>query len=184
MVSIIWLCVGCQAEPEADLSLLDLVDPVPEWIDSELYIVTALAWQPSREIVQALDYGVVIPLELSIQIRRGHGLLASEDRTHHHRFEVRYLPLLRDYELWDVRQNQRQAYPRLSLLLESLARQRPYPTGLQQAELDAQRFDVRVRAHLDHTRLPSPMRLPAWFDRSWRSDGPWYRWIFPAGERE
>ncbi|MEN1727324.1 MAG: DUF4390 domain-containing protein [Pseudomonadota bacterium] len=181
MASIMWLCVGCSADPEAEPSF-DLIDPNPVWINNELEVNTALAWQPGEEIVDALHHGVVVPLEVSVRISRHHGVVASEDRTHNHRFEIRYLPLLRDYEVWDVRADRRTLYPRLSILTNALAQRRQYSTGLTREEVEQRRWQVQLRAHLDRTRLPSPMRLPVWFDRRWSSQGPWYSWIFPIEE--
>ena len=179
MASITLLCVGCQTDTE-QASSFDLIDPNPIWYDQELHINTALMWRPGQDVVEALHHGVVVPLELSVRISRHHGLLAFEDRTHHHRFEIRYLPLLRDYEVWDVRANERTLYPRLSILTAALAERRQYSTGLIQSEVDERRWQVQLRAHLDRSRLPSPMRLPAWFDHRWRSHGPWHSWIFPV----
>jgi hypothetical protein len=183
MVSIIALCVGCRADsgpPEA--SAFDLVDPRPIWIGEELHINTGLDWRPDEEVVDALHHGVVVPLEVSVRISRHHGIVASQDRSHPHRFEIRYLPLLRDYELWDVRSDRRELYPRLAILTQALARRRQFSTGLTQGEVDERRWQVQVRAHLDRSRLPSPMRLPVWFDASWRAEGPWATWVFPSEE--
>lgn len=179
MAFIMLLCVGCQAEPE-QAAYFDLIDPHPVWKGDKLYFNSALDWRPDEEVIEALHHGVVVPLELSVRISRHHGVVASEDRTHHHRFEIRYLPLLRDYEVWDVRADERTLYPRLAILIQALARRRHFSAGLTQAELAERRWQVQLRAHLDRTRLPSPMRLPVWFDRRWRSDGPWYTWVFPV----
>ncbi len=181
MVSIILLCVGCQADVE-QAPAFDLIEPNPVWIDGDLHINTALAWRPGDAVIEALHHGVVVPLELSVRISRHHGVLAIEDRTHHHRFEIRYLPLLRDYELWDVRADRRTLYPRLGMLTDALARRRQYSTGLSEAEVAEHRWQVQLRAQLDRTRLPSPMRLPVWFDRRWSEQGPWHSWIFPIEE--
>ncbi|OAB62548.1 hypothetical protein AY599_01820 [Leptolyngbya valderiana BDU 20041] len=176
-----WLCVGCRSQSDPDAQpAFDLIDPSPVWVDGQLYFDTAMAWRPSDEVVEALHHGVVVPLELSIRIARHHGVVASEDRTHHHRFEIRYLPLLRDYEVWDVRADQRSLHPRLSILTAFLAERRRFSTGLSADEVAERRWQVQLRAHLDRTRLPSPMRLPVWFDERWSAQGPWYSWIFPV----
>jgi len=181
MAFITLLCVGCQAEPESHGGhALDLIDPQPIWLDDELHFSTSLIWRPDEAVVEALHHGVVIPLELSVRISRHHGVVASEDRRHDHRFEIRYLPLLQDYELWDVRADQRARYPRLSILNRALAQRRRFSAGLTQSEVEERRWQVQLRAHLDLSRLPSPMRLPVWFDPSWRSEAPWRSFVFPA----
>lgn len=183
MAFITLLCVGCQAEPEQARAVsLDLVDPRPIWVGGELHIDTALDWRPDDAVIEALHHGVVVPLELSVRISRHHGVVASEDRTHHHRFEIRYLPLLRDYEMWDVRADERMLFPRLGILTQALARPRQFDTGLTQSEIAERRWQVQLRAHLDLSRLPSPMRLPVWFDSRWRAEGPWHTWVFPSEE--
>lgn len=184
MVSTIWLCVGCQPE-SADQPRLDLIEPQPVWTPEGLEIETGLNWQPGQAVIEALEHGVVVPLELSVLISRHHGVMASEDRTHHHRFEIRYLPLLRDYELTDVRADSRTLHPRLGILVDALAERRRFTTGLTRSEVAERRWQIQLRAHLDRTRLPSPMRLPVWFDDQWRAQSPWYSWVMPPeGARE
>ncbi|MBB6088475.1 DUF4390 domain-containing protein [Wenzhouxiangella marina] len=178
MVFSIWLCVACQSDAPSNASI-DLIEPAPVWRDGQLYFRTAIDWRLGPDVVEALHHGVVVPLELSVRISQHHGLVALEDRTHNHRFEVRYLPLLRDYEVFDVRADTRTRYPRLGMLTSAMARQRFYSTGLSEAEVEQRRWQVQLRAYLDRTRLPSPMRLPAWFDRRWRVEGPWHSWVFP-----
>jgi len=183
MVFITALCVACQPEPEpAQTVAFDLLDPRPVWIGEELQFNTALHWRPDDEVVNALHHGVVIPLEVSVRISRHHGLVASEDRSHHHRFEIRYLPLLRDYEVWDVRADERTLYPRLAILTRALSRRRQFSTGLSRSDVAERRWQVQLRAKLDRSRLPSPMRLPVWFDARWRAEGPWHTWVFPSEE--
>ena len=180
--SIIWLCVGCQPDP-GDQPRIDLIEPVPVWATDGLEFETGLYWQPGQAVIEALEHGVVVPLELSVRISRHHGVMASEDRTHHHRFEVRYLPLLRDYELTDVRADTRTLYPRLGILVDALAERRRFSTGLTREEVTERRWQIQIRAHLDRTRLPSPMRLPVWFDDRWRAQSRWYSWVMPPEER-
>lgn len=185
MASITLLCVGCEADSDQARSAgFELLDPQPVWFGDELQFSAGLDWQPDDAVIDALHHGVVVPLELSVRISRHHGVVASEDRSHDHRFEIRYLPLLRDYEVWDVRADERTLFPRLAILTQALARRRQFSTGLTRQEVSERRWQVQLRARLDRSRLPSPMRLPVWFDPRWRAEGPWHTWVLPSEEAE
>jgi hypothetical protein len=179
MVFIILLCVGCR--PEAtDEWAIELVNPVPSWQDGELEIIAGVNWRPSPAVIEALDHGVVVPIRVITRTSRHHGWIAMQDRDRNHRFEIRYLPLVRNYQVLELKTGRQENYPRLSMAMEALSTRRGWATGLNREEAARRDWQVEIRAELDRSRLPSPMRIPVWFDPEWRSSSPWHGWRIDA----
>lgn len=177
---IILLCAGCRPDPEG-FQHLALTDAVLDWTDAELMIMAGMAWEPSEAVIEALDHGVVVPIRVTTRTSRHHGWVARFDRDRNHRFEIRYLPLVRSYQITETKTGQQQSFPRLGMLLDSLAQRQAWSTGLGPDEARQGRWQVQIRAELDRTRLPSPMRLPVWFDPEWRAVTDWQTWMIDGG---
>lgn len=155
---------------------MSLIDPQPNWVGDELHVIAGLDWRPSEAVIEALEHGVAVPVRISTRISRRHARFAMLDRDRNHRFEVRYLPMVRNYQLLDTKSGEQQSYPRLGMLVDSLRQPRPWATGLERIELTERIWQVEIRAELDRSRLPSPMRMPVWFDPQWRAVTDWHGW--------
>ncbi len=134
-------------------------------------------------MVEALEHGVTIPLTVSTRVSRHYGRVARLERDHDHQLEIRYLPMLRAYQLSDLSRDRQDNYPRLAMLIDDLSRPRSWSTSLTPPEARERDWQVEIRAELDRDRLPSPMRLPAQFDSDWRARTPWQTWRVDAGGR-
>jgi hypothetical protein len=115
--------------------------------------------QPSFQVelhakqVAALDAG--IPLFFQLQSRNARGGSLIED------IRLRYSPLTRRYELRRGREVQSYALLRSALVrLGQIPSDRKVPT-------------TAARLHLDLTRLPAALRLPAQLSRDWQLDSGW-----------
>jgi hypothetical protein len=180
-VFITCLCVGCRVEPSAEWNLA-LLGPKPVWQNNELYLAVGLDWGPSPGVVEALEHGVAVPLRITTRVARYYRWFAIVDEDRHHRLEIRYLPLVRSYQLHDLASGRQQNFPRLAMLAEALREPRRWPTGLDSAAAQAHAWQVQLRAELDRSRLPSPMRIPVWFDPQWRVVSDWQTWLINGDE--
>ncbi len=174
MVFIILLCAGCRSESSE--WAIELVNPMPSWADGELVITAGVNWQPSPAVIEALEHGVVVPLRVTTRSSRHHGWIAMQDRDRNHRFELRYLPLVRSYQVTELKTGRQENFPRLGMAVEALSTRRSWATGLGRNEAAQRDWQVEIRAELDRSRLPSPMRLPVWFDPEWQARSPWHGW--------
>jgi hypothetical protein len=121
----------------------------------------------SRTMTEALEHG--IPLRLVYGIR-GCGNDAS------HVLELRYVPLLRHYELRRIGSVDERSFARRGAMLAALDRLR-----LPLAQLPAPGCRGRVAMALDLTSLPTPLRFPALLRRDeWRLISPATAWTTPS----
>ena len=151
---------------------------MPAWQADELVILAGVDWQPTDAVIEAMEHGVAVPIRITTRSLRTRAGLRWVERDRNHRHEVRYLPMLRSYQIVDTKTGEQRNYPRLHMLLDSLRQPRPWATGLTREDLEQASFRVEIRGQLDLTRLPSPMRMPVWFDPAWRAISPWRGWDF------
>lgn len=179
MVSIILLCAGCGRDEPARYGL-SLLEPSAAWQDRKLVIETALDMNLSRAARDALEHGVPLIITMETRISRVHGFFARAAETTTRSLELRYLPLSRHYQLTLLDSGQRRSYPRLWMLLDALEEPLELVTGADRAKFGQGTWQAQVRAYLDIGRLPSPMRLPAWFSSQWRLSSEWTTWRIDA----
>lgn len=175
MVSIIWLLSACQAEAERH-GQLRLIDPQPQWQGDVLGIHVGIDFQPGPRVIEALAHGVTVQIRVMTRVGPLWRRLAISDDPRSHRFEIRYLPLSQHYQLTDLRSGEQDSYPRLSMVRDALAEPRWVATRLEKSQPDGLGWRLQARVEIDRTRLPSPMRLPVWFDRNWGLGEPWRTW--------
>lgn len=173
--SIILLCAACTIPPDEPWGL-SLVQPELRWEDDRLEIEAALAVDLSPAAIEALEHGVPLTLLISTRARRDRPGVPSRSVMHRHALELRYLPLSRHWQVTDLETGIDLNFPRLWMLTAALGEQRRFTTGLDRDALDDHAWRVRIRAELDRSALPSPMRLPAWFSNEWRLSSPWHTW--------
>ncbi len=167
---------ACQVDTAGDGSL-ELVDPALDWRGGQGWLQTGIDWNPPPRVIEALENGVEVPLTLMVRVSRHHGLFASVDETRRYRFTVRYLPMVRNFQLTRPGDEALENFPRLSMLTDALAEPGRWPLGLDEDARETRRWQVQARVDLDRSGLPSPMRLPAWFDPQWRGNSGWTTWI-------
>lgn len=178
-VFTIWLLSACTPADERG-GHLRLIDPQPQWEGDTLGLVAGIDFNPGPAVVEALNHGVTVHIRVAIQVRRPWEFIVNDDLVRNHRFEIRYLPLIRHYELTDLKTGEQLSFPRLSMVLERLQRPQWMDTRFTADEHRDRRWRMQARVDIDRTRLPSPMRLPVWFDRNWSLTEPWHRWDVEA----
>lgn len=173
--------VACQApdsdgQVDGDGLTLELIDPVLQWRDGVLGVVTGIAFSPSPAVLEALDHGVAVTLVVATRIHPIHGVLASTDQTRNHRFEIRYLPLIEHYQLTEVKTDTTATYPRLRLLVSALAEPKFLDTHLTQDASTDHSWHVQAKPDIDRERLPAPMQLAVWGDGQWQNADDGWNW--------
>lgn len=171
MVFITLPLAGCHSDRETDWDV-DFIEPELEWTDEGLDFIAGVELDPSPAMLEAMERGVSITFLVALRASSGRVWLPGLDERRRHRFRISYLPLSRHYQLIDLHNDRRSTYPRLNMLLDSLREPRSWSIPLAPEETVSL---VRARIRLDRTRLPSPMRLPTWFEPQWRLDSDWQR---------
>jgi hypothetical protein len=165
---------GCNDEPAShEFRLRDVrITPVYQGVSAAFN----QSLQLSQQAREALEHGVALTIRFDMELREGGSMIqhAADSR----RYLIRYLPLSRRYELSGPQDTEVQTFPRLRHLLNELDN---VTLVLATGPLAAGNYELRVRVKMDQTRLPAPMRLPAWLSAQWQHDSEWSIWPFDIG---
>jgi hypothetical protein len=164
------LLAGCGSEPAEAPGHVDFIAPRVQPVEGGMDFVAGVELQPTPAMLEAMDRGVELTFLVALRASSGEIWIPGLDQRRRHRFVIDYLPLSRHYQLVDLHNDERATFPRLNMLLAELRQPRPWHIPL---EADDTIGRVRARIELDRTRLPSPMRLPTWFEEQWRLDSGW-----------
>jgi hypothetical protein len=137
----------------------------------------ALDCRLSGPMQDALDHGIPLTIGVEVDAGRWHWLPFGARAAQ--RFELRYFPLSRRYQLRDLDiGSDVRTFATPGYLLAGLNSLRlPLPATFAAMPRGT---EVRVRAAFDTSALPGALRLPALFEPAWQLSAPEYTWQ-PAG---
>ena len=119
-------------------------------------------------MLDALDHGIPLTLELDLTRERRGVLGWQVQRRELHRLELRYFPLSRNYQLRDLDRATMRSFGVRAAALAALSRMElPLAEASMRAVVPERQ---RLRIRLDGTALPGALRLPALVDPAWRQD--------------
>lgn len=123
----------------------------------------------------ALDRGIPLTVRIQFRARKDSRLPGGIIAAAEHVYKISYLPLSEHYALTDMSTGIQQTFPRLRYLISSLQNQ---DQVISLGELAPGNYLIQVRAELDLSKLPAPMRLPARIAPEWRLSTDWHSWPF------
>jgi hypothetical protein len=135
----------------------------------------------SDEALAALDSGIVLTIELQIQLARVRRFwLDKETAMLEQSFELSYQPLSERYVVRNLNSGEQDSFATLFSALNSMGRIVNLPI-IDASLLDAdEQYEIALRAVLDQNTLPGPLRLFAFWSSSFRLESDWYVWILNA----
>ena len=129
--------------------------------------------QLSQQAREALEHGVTLIIMLQLELHNDNNMMVV--REDNRNFQLRYLPLSERYQLSEEGTDELRTFSRLRHLLASINKLNVQMTT---GPLLPGNYELRTRIHLDESRLPTPMQLPAWFSPQWQHDSEWSVWPF------
>lgn len=125
----------------------------------------------SEEARNALEHGVPLTVEVELILKDS----SSQTRVGNaaENYEIRYLPLSEHYQVSRLQEDMVKTFPRLRHVLAELTN---VELSVDTGALPAGEYELLARSHLDHNRMPPPMRLPALFSSEWNHDSTWTAW--------
>jgi hypothetical protein len=163
------LMAGCAQQTGERLFELEQADA--NWNNGQLNITIHQNLKLSREARKALVHGVPLTLQLELVLRRAGKRTPVRELTSN--YEIRYLPLINNYQLTRQGAVEIKTYPRLRHLLAELSTVKQSFSG---DDLSRGNYELTARTHLDQKKMPPPMRLPILFSAQWRHDSNWKEW--------
>ncbi len=147
--------------------------------DDVYYLDAGIDYRLGRQLLEALDRGIVLPILLEIEILRERSYLWDETvTTLQQRYELDYHALTRQYVIRNINIGTQTAYPTLQAAIAGLGRVVDLPV-IDAGLLDRNGvYSGRLQARIDTNALPVPLRLRALVSPGWALGSGWHEWHF------
>ncbi len=141
------------------------------------YASARIDYRLSEEALRALESGVPLTIQLQIELTRERRFLPdAEVASLEKNYEISYHPLAQHYVVKNLNRGVQSSHITLFSTLRSMGRIVELPI-IDAALLEpGQRYEIAIRAVLDHDNLPGPLRLLAFWGSGFRLQSDWYRW--------
>lgn len=143
-----------------------------------VYFVTArIEYRLSDEALEALESGVVLPIQLQIEVSRVRRLWVDQKvATLKQDYKLSFQPLSERYVIKNVNSGEQESFATLFSALNNLGRVVDLPL-IDAALLDSRaRHEVTLRVVLDQNTLPGPLRVIAFWSDGFRLESDWKTW--------
>ena len=169
---------AAQAEPARSANGQFVVQSGSVRLVDDVYLLDALIdYQFSKLVLDALEHGVPLVIELQIELLRQRDLLwdARQARLSQ-RYQLSYHVLTEQYLVKNLNSAVQQSLTNTEVAIKALGQVESLPLIDKRLLEDGETYVVRLRPRLDIDELPTPIRLPAYFSAQWRLTGEWMVW--------
>jgi len=134
-----------------------------------------IRYELSEEVLEALNNGVAITMQLTINIKRPRAYLWDKSiATLLQRYALKYHALSGQYIVQFLSSGKQRSYLSLASALRALGRVRELPILNQTVIQVPPNAVVHLRSELDTNALPAPLRPVAWLSREWKLRSEWF----------
>lgn len=162
---------ACSQKPKAYGFVINKVEVSQGY--QVLHVSVSQDLRLSQQAREALLKGVMLTIRVDMELRNDNKMIVVKRDTR--RYQLRYLPLSERYQLASSSPERLQTYLRLR---HALAAMGELHIQLFTGPLPSGGYELRARTQIDESRLPAPMRLPAWFSSQWQHNSGWSVWPF------
>ena len=140
-------------------------------LDSRLQLVL------SSEALEALNSGVVLTIELQMQVIRSRRFyMDALDAELAVRFELEYRPLSQRYIVRNLNSGDQDSFATLYSALNNLGRVQGLPVIDDALLVPGKTYRVRARAMLQTQQYPAPLRMLFFWRSQWQLQSEWFEW--------
>ena len=143
-----------------------------------VYFATArVDFELSDEALEALNSGVTLPIQLQFKLTKKRRFwLDDAVATLEQDFQLSYQPLSERYVVRNVNSGEQDSFATLFSALNTMGRIINLPI-IDVSILDSgAKYEIALRAVLDLSTLPGPLRLLAFWGSGFRLESDWYVW--------
>jgi len=129
----------------------------------------------SDKVIEALQNGVPITLEMHLQVRRKGAWVWEKDLLDSRiRYQIRYHALASVYQVVDLQNNAQQSFVSREVAISSLGDVHGLPVILHSKLDKGKIYNIELRATLDIDSLPLPLRPLAYLSPDWNLSSKWH----------
>ena len=174
----LWLSLLLTLAPGAALADNFTINDVNIRLKDNVYLLNAtIDYQLTPDVLEALNNGVPITLQVDIDIQRVRNWWLDADvASLQQRYQLQYHALSHQYLLLNINSGAFYSFHTLDSALDALGNLHDFPLLDRQLVQAREKYEVLLHAKLDIEALPSPLRPLAYITPAWRLDSDWYTW--------
>ena len=142
------------------------------------YLVdAAIDYRFSEVVLEALENGVPLTVELHVEVRREGAWVWEADAVDRRlRSQIRYSPLLGTYQVTHLESGAKRSFATRDAALSALGEIKDLAVVRADALKPGENYRVDMQAALDIESLPLPLRPRAYLSGDWNLSSEWSRW--------
>lgn len=149
-------------------------------IDKVYYLNARIDYELSGKLMEVMHKGVPVVVALNIEFEQRRQFLWNEAVAQlEQRYRLEYHALTRQYLVTNLNSGSQQSFPTLEVALAQLGTVEDLPVLDEQLIEEAGHYIGLMRASVDVSELPTPLRLRAYFSADWHLTSEWYSWTLP-----
>jgi len=174
----LWLALILVSAPGSALAENFFITGVHTRLKDNVYLLDAnIDYRLSPDVLEALNNGVPITLQVDIEIQRKRNWWLDDDvATLQQRYQLQYHALSHQYLLSNINSGAFYSFHTLDSALNALGSLHGFPLLDKQLVKPGEEYEVLLHAKLDIEALPSPLRPLAYITPAWRLNSDWYTW--------
>jgi hypothetical protein len=172
-----WAAAVVRAEDVASAAGIVVQETSTTWVEDHYLLDARIDYRLSTNLIEALENGVPLTFEVQAQALEDlFGLWRQPIASHSRFYRLEYHALSEQYLTSRLDEHTRTAHASLDVALATLGSVVRMPLVTRAGiKADAHYF-IRLRARLDVSSLPTPLRLTAYLNQAWRLQSEWRQW--------
>ena len=148
------------------------------WKDQQRYYLNSkINCDLSDESIEALHHGVALEILVDIRTRFERKLIWDKTvRQSTVAYRIEYHPLSQRYVLTELNRYLRKDFQYLGKVFDDLGNIKKWPLVDEDDLSSDKKYYVAIRAKLDISALPAPLRPLALISKKWHLNSNWQRW--------
>lgn len=179
LFALLCLCLGsAQAAAEAQKQAEFVIEHAEARLSNDVYVLNAeVAYHFTPEVLEALDNGVPLTLDLEIEVSHPRQWLWDQGfTTLQQRYRLEYHALTQQYLVENLNSATQYNFPNREDAIKVLGNIVNLPVLDQRLLTPGNSYVGRARVSLDIESLPTPLRLVAYLSPQWHLASEWYTW--------
>ncbi len=152
-----------------------------ELLNGVYYLSADVDLGMSQDALNALENGVPLTVEWQIEVIKHRSFIWNKTvATLTERFQISYHPLTRRFIIKNLNSGEQQSFVSYQDAITNLGQVNDLPVIDASLLEPRARYMIRMRAVLDITDFPGPLKLIASWFKGWDLSSDWYAWVLAS----
>lgn len=179
--ALLFMCLPPGARADNSTGGFVIRTAYTELLNGVYYLSADVDLNMSGKVLNALENGVPLTVEWQIQVIRPRFLLWNQTvATLTERYQISYHPLTQRFVIKNLNSGEQQSFASYRDAILNLGQVNDLPVIDASLLAPHTRYLIRMRAVLDITEFPGPLKLIASLFKGWDLSSDWYAWALAS----